>query len=575
MFISSKELKSFMKENHLPDFEDLPKPLEETDDGLFMLPMDSMDIRDALPFDDVSWDKAKEGVKWNSTGITRDEENKKWVYDEWQVWTSESIAPCKEQADREKPSAATLSVSGDCILGLFAAAKKVFVTEKPGEENFQVERMFVYRDKEEPIDILLLHTPLFYAYPSEVGYKALLFTRVQSAERTDVTYIRFPAYRGTAYIREHLRGIVMKKTNVWFETESVEQDSWLVFPYLSDRNAHSELVPSMWTIASDIWAPAYVSFQTPIFQESDAALSEETILIRAPRNHVKVAFMLEGNQELQAEFYYGESYRYGHDYIDCDYAMEPERYALTGFAAPDGYSVKEFFRKEEINTRVDTLSTFAAMGDAGMLNYDDNYKMIKLIPPYIYQVNCKEIPEINRDYGFLPVHKNEYIWEPGYKSYSLEKAGWKLSELKDIHVIGLFREKDLTNKLRYYILSATGRWYCWDDFLKMEDDDFGISGLTEDAAVLAYFNLKPEEGDENISTAGRFIRALTGYVLGVPEERETTICSFAVHMLKQVAKAQGMRIRTLHGESHLSMMNNMPAIWKLLEGCEEFAQYKV
>ena len=72
MFINSKELKSFMKENHLPDFEDLPKPLEETDDGFFMLPMDSMDIRDALPFDDVSWDKAKEGVKWNSTGITRD-----------------------------------------------------------------------------------------------------------------------------------------------------------------------------------------------------------------------------------------------------------------------------------------------------------------------------------------------------------------------------------------------------------------------------------------------------------------------------------------------------------------------
>lgn len=578
MFIRKKELSAFMNENRLPAFEDLPKPFENAgDNDFFMVPADR-DIREALPFESGGWDKKLEGIKWNSASFIWDEDNKKYTEGEWEVWKDEASKPLQEGLSRFNPVARTLSVNENVIPGLYAAADPHFVMEGQGEEIFQVERMVVFREKEEPIDILLLHTVLFYDYPVKVSYKAILITSVQNAGKADVTYIHFPYYYGREYIREHLRSIVTKETKVMFETDSTPQDSWLVFPYLTDQNVHSDLLPATWKIVSDIWAPAYVSFQLPILQECDGALPKGNLLIVAPRNHVKVGFLTKEDQKLSAEFYYGEHFRYGHDYIDCDYDMEPERYVLTDFAVPAGFEVNEFVRNEKYNGMVDMTSTFLGLGNGGALNKDYHYKMIKIIPPYVYKVNCDEIPEINYAYGFLPKSKNEKKWEPSYKVFDVGTCGygWQLSELKDVHVIGLFREKDLQFEEHYYILSESGRWYLWNNDLGgMEDDDFRLDGLAEADAESAYCYQEQEEDDEKLSIAGKFIRSVTGYVLGAPNQDGTTIGSPVVRQLRQAAKEQGLRIRTMQGESFLSMMNDMPAIWKVLEGNQRFEKYKV
>lgn len=448
---------------------------------------------------------------------------------------------------------------------LFGAGEALCEARPLDEVVFQGERMFVHRKDQGAVDVLLLHT-MFCDQPSSVNYQALLMTYSEKAGGA-VTYVHFPIYRGLKFLREHLYDVVTKKTGLIFDMDTQDEDSWLLFPHVTDALGSSERVPSMLTIACDIVAPAYLSFNLPEVQDESPAAMKRAGLVGSPCFHDKVSFVVKKDQALPEEYYVSE--RFG--MVDYDTA-EPDKYPEPDFKLPAEYEVKTLSLNEDYTN---------ASHDAYGVIYDFigiSDKITKLVPLAVKQINVNEAGMLARQ-GNIPKHGNEKKWEPDM----ITSWGIRPSDLEDVHVVGLFKLKDgLDNE--FYILSETGRWY-WLE--KTEPDNENVLALPGEPRTLLYHGLsesmwrgipvKTGKGNAEVEDFHTwFGYAMTGYVFGMADnEQPYTYGSRAVRFLKEAAQAKGVHVRTMHGDCYLSMRNDMEVIWDLVDGKIEFETYKI
>lgn len=225
------------------------------------------------------------------------------------------------------------------------------------------------------------------------------------------------------------------------------------------------------------------------------------------------------------------------------------------------------------------------VGDSDFMAIPDK-DIVKYVPYALKQVNLREAEKFAAAGIGMRKHKVETKWEPD----CMAMKGWKLSELSDVHVIRLFQErKNLNNGSPLYVLTESGRWYywavdrIWEVFqpLSLEEiKNSRVSGLRKEDWLISYSNCAMGEegvadGEDGPKVSDWFAEALTGYVLGGPEYSGTMRASLAVRRLRKVARERGRRLRTLHGEAYLSMMNDLWDVWKMLCESDGFEEYGI
>ena len=153
----------------------------------------------------------------------------------------------------------------------------------------------------------------------------------------------------------------------------------------------------------------------------------------------------------------------------------------------------------------------------------------------------------------------EKKWEPTY-SADYFATGWSLSEFSDLHVIGVFVDVEYAQSGaidKWYIISQSGKWYTYND----QDKELG-------KRLILGYNLDLTQ--KSVDTDKYILGDKTGFILGSDKYG-----SPAVYKLKELAEANGMRIRTFYGGSFLSMMNDWKEIWNLICNEPSFDPYRI
>ena len=569
MFIAHEALENFLKEHHFPTLEATKEqPRAEEENSFFMIFPES-DIRD-MPFDGM-WDESEDDAVWISVQATWDANGQKITDGEKKI-----CAPFQKNGDVDallqvKPFARTFQVKENCIPELFDVAASQKALQTLDGEVFHGERMFTYRHDEDPVDVLLFHT-MFYEYPSFVPFRALLLTYPKKAKEGTATYIYFPAFRGVNFLKAYLRDIVTKITGIRFDKDACDEKSWLIFPHVTDAMGGSGYVPSKLTIGCDVYAPAYVSFNLPELSDESAVAMRRAGVIGAPCFHHKVTFMVKKGQVLPDEYYISE--RFGNA---TDDQVRPNAYPIPDVALPAGYDVKTLFHNKEY-TNVSHNALWSLIDAMSGENGESSGAITKLIPYAVKQIGANEVARMAKSRAYFPEHKNERRWEPDYASCE----GWKLSLFADVRVIGLFKAKDWQND-EFYVLSDTGRWYLWQEIINDPIKNSGPGGLRDclinGLQAIHWIGIPVYRKDGTYMETdfpNWFAEALTGYVFGIGEqEGGFTYGSNVVRLLKETAKKRDVRIRTMHGDCYLSMMNDMAQIWDLVNDNPEFEDYKI